>query len=68
MILFRALWYLILTIVGISILALDAALIYFTTTLAGLWPFILHGLAIYFLVVGMKAAKLLNQRRKNGQA
>lgn len=54
-------------IVSITLVALDAVLIYFTTTLAGLWPFLLHGLAIYFLMMGSKAAKILNQRRADGQ-
>ena len=55
-------------IVSITILALDAVLIYFTTTLAGLWPFILHAIAICFLILGLKAAKTLNRRRADGQA
>ena len=61
---FRA-WVFIL---GIGILVVDAALLYFFSTLAGLWPFLLHGLAIYFLVLGLKAAKILNQRTKIGKA
>ena len=55
-------------IASIALVVLDAVLIYFTTTLAGLWPFLLHGFAIYFLVMGSKAARILNQRKAAGQA
>ncbi|MEO5958769.1 MAG: hypothetical protein ABIZ49_00045 [Opitutaceae bacterium] len=52
---------------GIILLTGDAVLIYFLTTLAGVWPFILHSLAIYFLVLGWKAAKINRVRKANGQ-
>lgn len=55
-------------ITAIVLIAFDAVLIYFTTDLTGVWPFILHGFAIYLCVVGMKAAKLLNHRKTLGKA
>lgn len=55
-------------IMGMAVLTVDAVLIYFFTTLAGLWPFLIHGLAIYYIFAGSKAAKILNQRRIKGQA
>jgi hypothetical protein len=45
----------------------DAVLIYFLTTLAGVWPFIFHGVVIYFVVLGLKSARLYNERRAKGQ-
>jgi hypothetical protein len=48
---------------AIALISLDGILIYFLTTLAGVWPFIFHAVAIYFLVLGLKAARTLNQRR-----
>ncbi|HUR59934.1 MAG TPA: hypothetical protein VM029_19590 [Opitutaceae bacterium] len=52
---------------AMALLAIDAVMIYFLTTLAGLWPFLLHGAAIYFLWMAYKAAGLYHERKKNGQ-
>ncbi|HEX2853767.1 MAG TPA: hypothetical protein VHO24_11055 [Opitutaceae bacterium] len=55
-------------ITGIGLVGIDGVLIYFFTPLAGIWPFLIHALAIYFLFLGLKAAKLLNQRKAVGKA
>jgi hypothetical protein len=54
-------------ITGIVLLAIDAVLIYCLTVFA-IWPFVLHGLAIPFLWLGLKAAKRLNERKATGKA
>jgi hypothetical protein len=53
---------------GTLVLAADAVINYLVTTLAGLGPFILHLVAIWFLVLGAKAARLHAQRRSEGKA
>ncbi len=53
-------------IAGAVLLAIDALAIYQWTTLAGLWPFLLHGVAIYYLWVGFKAAQLHHDRKTKG--
>lgn len=53
---------------GIAVLVLDATVTYFFTTLAGVVPFLFHGIAVWFLVLGLKAARLHRSRRAAGQA
>jgi hypothetical protein len=53
---------------GIALVAVDAAINYFVTTLAGVWPFILHFAALWFLFLGLKAARLHAERRAAGKA
>lgn len=54
--------------VGAVIVIVDAVITYFVTTLGGLWPFILHGVALWFLYLGAKAARLHRERRAAGKA
>ena len=52
----------------LAFLVLDAVLIYFLTTLAGVWPFIFHGVVIYFVALGLKSARPYQERKAKGQA
>ena len=53
---------------GMALLAVDAVVTYLFTDLGGLWPFLIHGVAIWFLFLGLKAAKLYRGRRAAGKA
>ena len=55
-------------VTAIVLISLDAVLIYFTTDLGGIGPFLIHGFAIYLVAVGLKAAKLRNHRKSLGKA
>jgi hypothetical protein len=54
-------------ITAIGLVAVDTWLVYAYTQL-GIWSFLVHGLSIYYLVLGLKAAQLLRQRRAEGKA
>lgn len=52
--------------VGSAVLVLDAVVTYFFTTLAGVVPFLFHAVAVWFLVLGLTAARRHRIRRVAG--
>lgn len=58
-------------VAGVVALGLDTVVLFILMVMFSaveLWPTVIHLIALYFLVLGLKSARLLDQRRQQGLA